>query len=283
MKFFWNLINLFLNIRFSILIRIFNYTNFQKIINDINRKWSVDFIDKFNYYDDWYITEKDNYGSVRPDNISVLTSSNVKFNDGLLITSLKEHISGKDWEGNKVYRDYSSGLAKLKKYFLSSQESRFSALCNIQNCEMGSWPAFWIFSDQAADEDDILSEDKSYFEIDGFERFASSIHNLNKLSFSIHYGTNSNRKLYTRSIYLPKQTNYEFLNCIVINKSTIKIYINNILVFITSLGYPVKTHKLNVIFSDSISTFNNKVSTTEIDKTLPHYFYVKQFIKWNKK
>jgi hypothetical protein len=285
MKVLWNIINWFLSIRFFILNN--NNDNFNTQIEKIKEKWNIDFIDNFINSDKWVVQEEGNWGSAVPNNISVSSPKNVQFNNnGLLIISKKEitPITGKGWYGESITRNYSSGNITSKDYFLSTNFARYTVICSISKNALGSWPAFWLFSIFTEGEETTPFENRTYFEIDGFEQFGKTLNTLNKLTFTVHRGITSKRTPIGSKSYLPENSEgYTFMNCMVLNKKIIKIYVNNILVFITNLKQPVKRNHLVVKIGDCVHDWNGTIDILEINKTLPHTFNVQKFIKWSQK
>lgn len=270
---FWDIVNYSLSIRYYILK---NYVNYNKLSDDISKKWNKINTDLLKSKDNWNIVNEVNWGSARPDNLSVASPKNINMigDNSATITSQREisGITGKDWDGNPVTRYYSCGSLSTKELF-TVKDKRFSLWCELMP-GVSTWPAFWVFY---ADERNIPNEEKDYFEIDGFERFP----NEKKLVFTVHWGKNSARKMYNRSVRYSGNS-LSFLNCIAIENGKIKVYINNILVFITTLGVPEEDLSVCCIVSDSVNNDDGNISEDEINNELPIFFRSKNLTIWEK-
>lgn len=268
---YWNIVNFFLSIRYYIKR---NKVDYNSLYSDISKKWNIIDEDLLKDKNRWNILEEGNWGSARPDNISVARPTNIIFNEDNNLSIINKYepdsVTGKDWDGNPVTRYFSSGSISTKDFF-EPIGKRFSLWCDLVP-GVSTWPAFWLFyADESVD-------DKQYFEIDGFERFP----NQNKLTFTVHWGPSDARKMYNRSVKY-KGDSISFLNCIVVDRGKVKVYVNNILVFITSLGYPKEEYKVCCIISDSVNDDSGKINHDEITNELPINFHSKNLIIWEKK
>lgn len=271
---FWDIVNYSLSIRYNVLK---NSVNYNKLYSDISKRWNKISSDLLKSKDNWVIVNEGNWGSARPDNISVSSPKNINLigDNSVTITNQREisGITGKDWDGNPVTRYYSSGSLSTKELF-TPKNKRFSLWCELTP-GLSTWPAFWLFY---ADERNIPNEEKDYFEIDGFERFPDE----HKLVFTVHWGKSEARKMYNRSVRYHGDT-ISFLNCIALENGKIKVYVNNILVFVTSLGFPQEDLPLSCIISDSVNNDEGELSEDEINNELPIFFRSKDFIIWEKR
>jgi hypothetical protein len=279
-KFLWEIINFLVRVRFYIIYKFFKDPDFN---NTILENWVITKYDDMSNPNNWIATQVGNWGSARPDNIVVLTENNVSFSDsGLAVISKKEDppITGKGWYGEDVIRNYSSG--SINSVDLKSPFGRFSAECEVNLRGDGSWPAFWFFTENVIGEENLPFDDKTYFEIDGFEHFGN-LKNKQKISFTVHSGTSGERHPFNCSVYFPDKELIKFRCCIIVENGYIKIMIDNILAYITNFGYPTDKYQMRIIMGDSLSTFQDTISLDIIDQTLPHNFKVTSYTEYSRK
>lgn len=272
-SFYWDIINFFLKIRYNIKSK---NVNFDDLYSDIFKDWEEINGDLLKDINNWNITREDNWGSTSSNSISVASPKNIIFdnNNNLNIINKTEPngIRGRDWDGKLVTKYYSSGEITTKELF-SIKEKRFSLWCDLIPSGKSTWPAFWVFYI-----DENSREEKKYFEIDGFEKFPNY---GNKLTFTVHWGLSSKRKMYNKSIKYKGDLSY--LNCIAVTNGRIKVYINNILVFKTSLGYPKENYNVCCKITDSVNDDSGRIDHNEINNELPIYFHSKNLIIWKKR
>jgi hypothetical protein len=279
-KFLWEIINFFVRVRFYIIYKFFRSDDIE---GDILKDWNVVKYDDMSNPNNWIAIQSGNWGSARPDNIVVATQNNVSFsNSGLTVVSKKEDtpVTGKGWNGEDIVRNYTSG--SINSIDLKSPFGRFSAECETTLAANGAWPAFWFFCEQVIGEENLPFDDKTYFEIDGFEQFGNP-KNKHKLSFTVHSGTNASRHPFNCSVCFPKKDTIKFRCCIIVENGYIKIMIDNILAYITNFGYPTDKYGMRIIIGDSLATFQDTISISEIDPTLPHNYKVTSYTEYKRK
>lgn len=184
---------------------------------------------------------QDNWGSARGGSKTVISEKNVILT-GRQITIKTEigRTKGLDWDGNPVWRGYSTGEVRSKEHM--EPKGIYSARININFTNYGSWDSFWFYSP---------IPEGNYEEVDAFERFYDKKNRYNKLTSSVHTDfqtvcTKPIREMYSGDYFTPSE---EFVISIEFGKK-IKVYCNGLLVFVGLKWMPEKNFEM--IFGSAI-------------------------------
>lgn len=218
---FWNkFINIYLKIKLQLRIFMGRFPDIYHGYDIIRKKGYTNSktISLFNFN----IMTSGNWGSARPDMDNVFLKECVNISDNYInIITKPKKATGKDYYGNTVSRECSSGLVTSKNTFES--KGIYVATITIDPKARESWDAWWFLLDRS-----------KYKEIDMYERFFKYGKHSNKFTTSVHKGDSSivNRNMYNSAVKIPKKITtiniaIEFLP----NKDQMKVYYNGILVF----------------------------------------------------
>jgi hypothetical protein len=241
------------------------------IIDHLEKKYGKPlFVEDFKSLDNWKATVWNEWGSARPDNLSVHVGENVTIKsemgkNSMVIHTTPEDATGKDWNGKEVKRPTSSG--NVTSRFLVSPGQVISATVNTSNSYPGSWFSFWLFKKDA-------EGDKRYREIDIFEKLmvrkGDKYYNM-----SVHGGTGGNREMmgFSNPLHYANEENLTFTCELYSNR--VKVYVNGIHIF--QADEPDFDGEYHVIFGDAATTHKGKVKLEDIIKSLPRTFEIKDF------
>ena len=272
-KGYWNVLNVPVAFIFW-LHKIFRFPTWEKA-EFLNANWQLIESDDFSEINDkrWRILEPTNWGSARPDNVCVYTPENITCDNSILsIHTVKKNAIGTDFEGNQVFRQYTSGWVNSKFTVPMSGIRMFRAKIRC-NKDLGSWKAYWLYKDSG----------KRYQEIDGFEQFAHSEKNLSKWSTTTHWGpTHSDRTMFGKSVKL-ENSDWMIFDIIVNQKrKRITVKINGVTSYISGLGCPNVDDELQVIFSDCASLHKGKITVDQISENVPYLMEIDWFKHYRK-
>jgi hypothetical protein len=195
------------------------------------------------------VRDRMNWGSARPDNICVYSKDNVKFGpDGITIDNRyeKEGVTGKDWQGKEVQRNYSSGSVETIETF--GPEGCFVAVVSLKYAALGAWDGVWLF-----DRDAVRPH---YREIDLFERMSKSPPGT-ELQFNVHGDVNEVRKQIPVKLDLRSSHHIpeKFLTYTIVRGGEVEIGINAVPIYRTRFAYP--TGPMSMHFTSAMHHFDS--------------------------
>lgn len=232
------------------------------------------YIESFGNLDQWKVTDCNEWGSARPENSCVFVKENVSLNkdngrNSLIIKSTPDKATGKDWNGNKIERDISSGL--VSGLFRIRPGQVVSATVNASRSYAGSWFSFWLLKMD-------VTGDHRYREVDIFEKFMEKPRQKQYM-ISLHGGLENARELlnFNYPLNFVNEDNMTF---------TCELHPAGVKVFLTGIQLcqsdePDFDGQYYILFNDGPSTHGGKVSEEEIKRSLPRTFEVLDFRVYN--
>lgn len=161
------------------------------VIGHLDKKYGKPIlVEEFKNLENWKVTVWNEWGSARPNNLSVHVKENVtleseKGKNSMVIHTTAVPATGKGWKGEEIQRPTSAG--QVTSRFLVSPGQAISATVNTSGSYPGSWFSFWLFKKDSPG-------DKRYREIDIFEKFmvrkGDKYYNM-----SVHGGTGDSREM----------------------------------------------------------------------------------------
>jgi len=245
-----------------------NKVEYPEILNRQEKKYGKPvYIERFENLDQWKITDCNEWGSARPENSCVFVKENVSVKkdngrNSLVITSIPDKATGKDWNGNKIVRNISSGLVTSKFRIRPGQV--VSATVNTSQSYAGSWFSFWLLKMD-------VTGDNRYREVDIFEKFMEKP-GQKQYMISLHGGLENARELlnFNYPLYFVNEENMTF-TC-ELHPAGVKVFLNGIQ--LCQSDEPDFDGQYYILFNDGPSTHGGKVSEEEIMRSLPRTFEV---------
>jgi hypothetical protein len=240
-----------------------NKVEYPEILDRQEKKYGRPvYIETFDNLDQWKVTDCGEWGSVRVNNNCTFVKENVtvkKYSDrnSLMISSTPVKATGKDWNGNKIERNISSGLVSSK--FRIKPGQVVSATVNTSQSYAGSWFSFWLIRMDVKD-------DNRYREIDIFEKFMQKP-GQKQYTLSIHGGTKEARELLNFNYPMSFVNEQNMTFTCELHPEGIKVYMNGI--HICQSGEPDFDGQYHIVFNDGPSIHKGKVKEEEIVKYLP--------------
>lgn len=248
-----------------------NKQEYPEIINFLNQKYgSPVFIDEFNNLDNWKITDKNEWGSAREDNLCTYEKENVTLReeDGkrfMVISSTPKEATGHDWEGNEVTKPTSSGFVSSKFLFHPGQV--VSATLDTSRSYPGSWFAFWLIKKEEAG-------DERYREVDIFEKFMEK-KNQKKYTITVHGGTPDKREMMNFRYPMSHVDESKITFTCELYADKVRVFVNGLMLF--TADEPDFDGEYYVVFDDAPTTHGDKVTRDEILKALPRSLEIHDF------
>lgn len=270
---YWHIINWTLHIKWK--KREEHYKFHSQHLNayyiNVKKAFGTTDFDCFNP-EDLHKLDLNNWGSVRPDILSAFVRDNsiILSNDNLVtglqvITEYNEGILGKNWNGDFERRNFSSGLIESKNIYGRGIFTGTIKMFSLSDNFLGSWVALWIYGTTKDNEKEIPFDDRPYFEVDFYERMINNDKDLFRTTISVHYGTNKNRKLFSRTIKFKKPCNRAIPVACIIDNDYIRVFYFDTEVFRTTLAYNNSNRPVKYVFSDAVSA-NSEYSKENLMK-----------------